>query len=113
MYGLFAGFAPEASDVPVWAWPGVLTYGPDKGGDDYARVGWARWTWGNHPDTHLANAPTVFKHPPADCAGIAAGHYTPDYMHPYPDTGNYPDWMSAVGHGPPESWFVTDDPFDE
>ena len=110
VYGLFGGFAPEASDVPVWAWPGVLLYGPTD--RHLARVGWPRWTWGNHPDMYLAQAATAFKLPAADCAGIAAGHYTPDYMHPYPGVGNYPEWMSAVGHGPPESWLDTDNPFD-
>ena len=29
--GLFSGWAPEASDVPVWTWPGALSWGPDSG----------------------------------------------------------------------------------
>ena len=109
----FSGFAPEASDAPVWAWPGVLTYGRDKNRDDLARVGWPRWTWANHPDMDLAEAIFSTPLPAADCAGIAAGNYTPDYIHPYPGIGNYPVWLSAVGDSPPESWFVTDSPFDE
>ena len=111
---LFTGFAPEASDSPVWAWPGVLTYLPAQPTDEErTRVGWPRWTWGNHPDTYLAQPFRASKLPPADCAGIAAGNYTPDYIHPYPGIGNYPVWMSSVGDRPPESWFVKDSPFDE
>ena len=55
--------------------------------------------------------------PPADCAGIAAGRYTPDHIHPHTiASSNYGsvmdwvsavgDWVSAVGDSPPESWFV-------
>ena len=91
----------------------MLTYGRDKNRDDLARVGWPRWTWANHPDMDLAEAIFSTPLPAADCAGIAAGNYTPDYIHPYPDTSNYPVWMSAIGDSPPESWFVKDSPFDE
>ena len=111
--GLFSGFAPEASDVPVWAWPGHLAHGHDKNPEDLARVSWPRWTWGNHPATYLSKAIQGSKLPAADCAGIAAGNYTPDYIHPQAGTANYPVWMAAVGHSPPEAWFVKDNPFDE
>ena len=110
--GLFSGFAPEASDVPVWTWPGALSYGPDSGRLGRPRASWPRWTWQNHPDIYLPSALRVGKLPPADCAGIAAGRYTPDEIHPIVGAGNYPDWMSTVGDSPPEEWFVTDDPFD-
>ena len=113
-YGLFSGFAPEASDSPVWAWPGVLTDGPDqKWPEEFAPPGWPRWTWWNHPDITLPGALRSTKLPPADCAGIAAGRYTPDDMHPLVDAGNYPDWMSTLGPRPPEVWFDTENPFDE
>ena len=112
--GLFSGFAPEASDVPVWAWPGVLSSGPDRQRpQDSARPGWPRWTWWNHPDISVPEALRGSKLPPADCAGIAAGRYTPDFIHPQPTAGNYPDWMAAVGDSPPEAWFDTESPFDE
>ena len=113
-FGLFAGFAPEASDSPVWAWPGVLSHGPDqKRPHESARPGWPRWTWWNHPDIRLPEALRGSKLPPADCAGIAAGRYTPDFIHPLALAGNYPDWMAAVGDSPPDSWFDTESPFDE
>ena len=112
-FGFFSGFAPEASDVPVWAWPGVLSSGPSqKRLEDLARTDWPRWTWWNHPDTRLSKALRGSKLPPADCAGIAAGRYTPDDMHPVVAEGNYPDWMSTIGDSPPESWFDTENPFD-
>ena len=110
--GLFSGFAPEASDVPVWTWPGALSYGPDSGRLGQPRSDWPRWTWQNHPDIYLRSALRVGKLPPADCAGIAAGRYTPDETHPIVGAGNYPDWMSTVGDSPPKEWFDTDDPFD-
>ena len=77
------------------------------------RPAWPQWTWRNHPDIGLPIALRGSKLPPADCAGIAAGRYTPDYIHPFASAGNYPDWMAAVGPRPPESWFVTESPFDE
>ena len=109
--GLFSGFAPEASDVPVWTWPGALSYGPDRGRLGRPRSSWPRWTWQNHPDIYLPSALRGWKLPPADCAGIAAGRYTPDEIHPFVGAGNYPDWMSTVGDSPPEEWFITEDPF--
>ena len=109
--GLFSGWAPEASDVPVWTWPGALSYGPDSGRLGQPRSDWPRWTWQNHPDIYLPSAFRVGKLPPADCAGIAAGRYTPDEIHPFVGAGNYPDWMPTVGDRPPEEWFDTDDPF--
>ncbi|MXY77043.1 MAG: hypothetical protein F4Y40_08170 [Acidimicrobiia bacterium] len=111
---LFTGFGPEASDSPVWAWPGVLTNGPDQPVlEDVAPPSWPQWTWRNHPDITLPKASRGSKLPPADCAGIAAGRYTPDYIHPLANAGNYPNWMSALGARPPESWSVTESPFDE
>ena len=114
------GFGPEASRVPVWAWPGVLygqdDYSPAPGGDNYrAPDRWPRWTWANHPDSHLpAPSPNLIL-PPADCEGIAAGRYTPDHIHPHTVTSSHylsltdwvaavGDWMSAVGDRPPETW---------
>ena len=111
-WGLFAGFAPDASDVPVWAWPGVLSRGRWAPAD-HERADWPRWTWENHPDIRLPGALRASKLPPADCAGIAAGRYTPDYTYPVVGAGNYPDWMAAVGLRPPDTWFRTDSPFDE
>ena len=111
--GLFSGFAPEASDSPVWAWPGVLTDGPeDKWPEELARPGWPRWTWWNHPDMTMPGSLRGSRLPPADCAGIAAGRYTPDFIHPLALAGNYPDWLAAVGDSPPEGWFDTENPFD-
>ena len=107
-----AGFVPEASDSPVWAWPGPLSDPYVKNREDRARPGWPRWTWQNHPDNSL-DLLRDSKLPPADCAGIAAGRYTPDYIYPAPGTGDYPVWMSAVGPRPPEVWFDTDSPVDE
>ena len=111
--GLFTGFAPEASDSPVWAWPGVLTYGPDRNPADVGRPSWPRWTWTNHPHIDLPRAIRASKLPPADCAGIAAGRYTPDYIHVGASASDYPVWLSALGPRPPEAWFITESPFDE
>ena len=106
------GFVPEASDTPVWAWPGPLS-DPYANNLGYrARAGWPRWTWANHPNNNLASL-RGNKLPPADCAGIAAGRYTPDYIYPAPGTGDYPDWMPALGPRPPEAWFATENPSDE
>ena len=66
----------------------------------------------NHPDIYLPSLLQGWQPAPADCAGIAAGRYTPDEIHPIVGAGNYPDWMSTVGDSPPEEWFVTEDPFD-
>ena len=116
------GFAPEASDVPVWAWPGALDTGrwATVERDLAQQAGWPRWTLRNHPDSHLPKSfgrrSGVPMLPPADCAGIAAGRYTPDHIHPHTiASSNYGsvmdwvsavgDWVSAVGDSPPESWF--------
>ena len=106
------GFVPEASDTPVWAWPGPLSDPYTNNLGYRSRADWPRWTWANHPNNNLASSQGN-KLPPADCAGIAAGRYTPDYIYPAPGTGDYPDWMSALGPRPPEVWFATDRPFDE
>ena len=111
-----AGFVPEASDVPVWAWPGPLSVPYVKDLEDRPRAGWPRWTWENHPDTYLPSFWGGYRdglRPPADCAGIIAGRYTPDYIYPAPGTGDYPVWMSALGPRPPDVWYITESPFDE
>ena len=52
---LDTGFVPEASDTPVWAWPGPLS-DPHANNLGYrARAGWPRWTWANHPNNNLAS----------------------------------------------------------